>query len=131
MFARALIGVQATPYVIRQYQRAHDSLPLAPVNGFNRVLMVVAASGPTLTRIADAYARIFARRAILRRKLVVMLAILESSTPADAAFKPRGSGLGAWLALATAGIGAVLATVAGVILMGPLHIVSRIAAGRV
>jgi len=37
---------------------------------FDRVLVSLARMHPLLTRVADGYARLFARRAVLRRKLV-------------------------------------------------------------
>jgi hypothetical protein len=42
------------------------------------VLVLAAARGPVLARIADAYASVFARRGLLRRKLALLLAILET-----------------------------------------------------
>lgn len=131
-FTAALIGAVPVAYVVKQYARGHVSLPLAPVQGFDAVLMHVARGGPTLTRIADAYARLFARRAILRRKLTLLLAILESAPPTDGAFGPIVTSAPAVLArLALAGVAAVLFTAAGVVMIGPLHILSRLAAGRV
>lgn len=130
-FTRALVGREASPYVVRQYIRAHVSLPLAPVQGFDAVLIGVATAAGVLTRAADAYARLFARRAILRRKLVLLLAILESTSPEDAEFAPVASSPAGTIAkLAVTGIAAVVYGVAGVVILGPLHLASRIAAGR-
>jgi hypothetical protein len=132
VFTAALIGAEPTPYVIRQYARGHVSLPLAPAQGFNKVLLWVARGAPVLARCADAYARLFARRAILRRKLVLLLAILESSAPSDAAFASlRVSRAGVLLRLGATGIAAGVYTVLGLLILGPLHLLSRVAAGRV
>ena len=132
VFAAALIGGAASDYVMREYARGHNALPLAPVQGFDAVLLRVALGGPHLTRMADAYARVFARRAILRRKLALMLAILESTQPGAEAFAPRAAPA-TLVILRLAAIGAVSVgkTAVAVVLIGPLHIVSRIAAGRV
>lgn len=131
VFTRALVGRDATPYVVRQYVRGHVSLPLAPVQGFDAVLMGVATSGAFFTRVADAYARLFARRAILRRKLVLLLAILESASPSDAEFAPlASSAAGVVLRLAVTGAAAALFAAVGIALVGPLHLLSRLAAGR-
>ena len=76
-------------------------------------------------------ARLFARRAILRRKLTLLLAILESAAPSDAAFAPIVTPVPLALArLALAGAAAVLFAVAGVAILAPLHLLSRLAAGR-
>jgi hypothetical protein len=131
VFTAALIGDEPSAYVIRQYAHGHMSLPLAPAAGFERVLLFVARGGPYWTRAADAYARLFARRAILRRKLTLLIAILESTSPSDAAFAPiRSFPAGTVLRLALAGTGAVVFTVAGLVVLGPLHLLSRLAAGR-
>jgi hypothetical protein len=44
----------------------------------DRALMRLATRGPLAARMADAYASIFARSGLLRRKLVLLVAILES-----------------------------------------------------
>jgi hypothetical protein len=132
IFTASLIGGAPSPYVIRQYARGHVSLPLAPVQGFDAVLMRVARGGPILARLADAYARLFARRAILRRKLTLLLAILESTAPSDERFAPIVAPVPVALArLMLAGLGAAFFAALGVAVLGPLHIVSRLAAGRV
>ena len=48
------------------------------VGPLDRALMQVAHWGPPFTRVADGYAATFARASLLRRKLVLLLAILES-----------------------------------------------------
>ncbi len=132
VFTAALVGAEASEYVVREYARGHNSLPLAPVQGFDAVLMRVALGGPHLTRLADAYARLLARRAILRRKLALMLAILESTEPTASAFTPLPSPA-AMVLLRLFGLGAmsVAKTALAVAVIGPLHIASRLAAGRV
>lgn len=131
VFTSLLIRARPSPYVVTQYARGHVSLPLAPVQGFDAVLMRVARGGPALARAADAYARIFARRAILRRKLTLLLAILESSAPSDESFAPIVAPVPAVLArLALAGTAAVFFAALGFVILGPLHVLSRLAAGR-
>jgi hypothetical protein len=131
IFTAALVGGTPTRYVMRQYARGHMSLPLAPIQGFDVFLVGVARGGPTLARAADAYARLFAKRSILRRKLALMLAILESTAPYDQRFNPvAASAAGTLVRMAFAGVAAAAFTVLGVAVLAPLHLVSLIAAGR-
>lgn len=127
-FALMLIGVSPNTYATGQYLRAHEHLPLAPADAFDRRLVAFAVSGPRAARAADAYARVFARHAVLRRKLGVLTAILESSTPHDAAFAPVvSSPLSIVVRLAIAGAGFALALAAGVIVLLPLRIAAAVA----
>ena len=127
VFARALTGETPTAYAAAQYARAHEHLALHPAGAFDRRLAAFAAAAPWAARAADAYARWFAPRAALRRKLVVLAAILESSPPHDAAFDPvTGSAAGIILRLALAGAGFVLALLVGLLVLTPVRLVSAL-----
>jgi len=76
---RYLIGTSADPYVSAKYIQAHASGSVGASTGDrDAALAWAAAQSPILARFADAYASIFARDGLLRRKLALMLAILES-----------------------------------------------------
>src|SRR5688500_14122530 len=82
VFTRHISGRPATPQVAEQYAVAHQVLSgMEPSDGHDRWLLRVARLGPAACRIADAWARLAAPRGALRRKLVVLLAILEVSPP--------------------------------------------------
>jgi hypothetical protein len=84
VFSRYLAGIEATPYLLEAYARGHARLPAersAP-DALDQILLSVARRSPWLTRIADAYARRARPTGILRQKLVLQLAVLESSPPA-------------------------------------------------
>jgi len=79
-FASYLVGIQPTPYVCDKYVAAHaDALECR--GRFDKLLMRLARLGSVGTRMADSYARIFMPRAVIRKKLVVLLAILETCAP--------------------------------------------------
>jgi hypothetical protein len=80
VFCRYLAGVEATEDVVRAYQRAHDvsSLKLNAATPMDRALLQLASGSTTLTRIADSFAAPLVPGGALRRKLVLLLAILES-----------------------------------------------------
>jgi hypothetical protein len=124
VFARYL-GVAAPPAVVAAYARGQAVLPAS--RPLDRLLLTVARTHPALTRVADAYARLFDRCGLLRHKLVLLLAILEVSAPAAEAFEPdpapllRSAGR-----LAAAGVGFAVALGAGVLLFGVPHAVLRL-----
>jgi NADH dehydrogenase len=80
IFTRYLLNVLPAPYVVAKYEDAHRLLPeLSHGTRFDAFLLRVGLAHPTFTKLADSYARIFFPDATLRKKLVVLLAILESS----------------------------------------------------
>jgi hypothetical protein len=76
-----LIGCDASADVISAYQHAHEVSAVASVataTTFDLAVLRVAQAGPACARAADAFAALFARGGMLRRKLVLLVAILES-----------------------------------------------------
>ena len=85
VFCRYLIGQEPNEYVRRKYRTAHEtefmrSERTYPTDGF---LVKVASNGPWSTKIIDAYTRVFHPFASIRKKLILLLAILESCGPTD------------------------------------------------
>src|SRR5262245_5353648 len=80
VFCRYLVGVEAAEDVVRAYQRAHDvsGLKLNAATPMDRALLQLASGGATMTRIADSFAAPIVPGGALRKKLVLLLAILES-----------------------------------------------------
>ena len=126
-FGAALLGAAPDGYVAAQYARAHQHLPLHPATPFDHVLLSLADRGPWALRAADGYARFFAPTSALRRKLTVLVAILESASPSDASFasceEPPVSVL---VQLVLAGAGFALLLGVGVIVLAPLQLASRL-----
>jgi NADH dehydrogenase len=80
VFTRYLVGCLPTSYVAEQYIRAHRvSFKLSAADAFDQRLVSFAARRRILTRLADSYGRVFAPASLLRRKLVLLLAVLETS----------------------------------------------------
>lgn len=133
VYARYLMGRTPSAYVCDKYQACHQLRPavLTPRPGsFDRVLVRLSRRGPWLARLADAYARFFVRGTTLRNKLVLLLAILESSSPEHEELDrvDRGGRALLWIRLAAL-IGAAAATaLAAVILLAPCHIAWVLAA---
>ena len=84
IFCQYMTGLEPDRYVLAKYHEAHAKGVMA-LNGsagdFDRLLLTLARLHPYAVRIVDAYATRFARHASLRKKLVLLLAILESCPP--------------------------------------------------
>lgn len=126
-FTRLLTGLDATPYVTDKYVAAHAAHPdLASLDGFDSMLVTRAASSPLMARLADGYARRAQPQGPLRKKLVLLLAILETSpgfhTRIDTARSQ--SFVGAIVSLGLAGAAGAATAVAGLGLFTLLRLVS-------
>jgi len=80
VFTDYLSGLESSPYVLQKYLDAHEKvIRYHPASRFDRVLLTFATAGPNFTRLADSYVRVFAPASTLRKKLILLLAILEST----------------------------------------------------
>lgn len=79
-FCRYVFECDADAYVTRKYLEAHQlvsCLGIHESNPFDQSLIWFANQGPLFARFADSYCRVFRNGALLRRKLVLLLAIVE------------------------------------------------------
>ena len=79
-FCRYVLERDADAYIISKYFEAHHSaswLGIHETTPFDQFLIRFADRGPLFARFADSYCRVFRNGALLRRKLVVLLAIVE------------------------------------------------------
>ena len=134
VFTRYLVAEGPSEYVASKYRDGHRAIPYVhgqggvPVDIF---LVRVARWGRLAVRLADSYARIFRRTGPLRQKLVLLAAILESSPQyhirfqsSEATSRPLVYGRLAGIAL-----GFAVRLAIGVLVFGPVHLVSMLTAG--
>lgn len=82
VFTRHLLGCDPDEYVLSKYRNAHAVVPALTASGrFDGMLIAFARFRPLCAQIADSYAGLFLRGATLRKKLVLLLAILETRPP--------------------------------------------------
>jgi nucleoside-diphosphate-sugar epimerase len=129
LFARHLVGLDANPYIVGKYIEAHRALPaLQPASRFDRLLLGFARSGRITLALADAYAGVFAKASSLRKRLVLTLALLETSAPfferVDAAAGRTPTG--AFVRLAVRGTFAVAVLAAGTLVLLPIRLVAAV-----
>lgn len=131
VFTRHLSGRPANTRVSEQYAAAHQVLDgMAGGDRHERWLLRVARTGPGACRVADAWARLGAPQGTLRRKLVVLLAILEVTPPYAAELdQPRGGSALEWVRMAASGLGFAGALALGVVLFLPVRLATARKAG--
>jgi len=93
VFCRYLCGSDPQPYVERKYVEAHEKVSgLTASTRFDRFLLGFVIRGPLYTKLADSYARFFASASVVRKKLVLLAAILETCPGASRFLGPMDSG---------------------------------------
>lgn len=83
VLCRYLMGEAPTEYVTTKYCEGVRVRNLRPAEGnkSDRLFMSMATRLPVLMKVIDAYTSLFDKTSLFRMKLVLMLAILESSAP--------------------------------------------------
>jgi hypothetical protein len=125
--ARLLANVEPTDAMVAYYRHALPSADAGASRPLHRVdvsLLESARGGPTAARVADAYARFFRPRGPLRRRIVLMLAILENSPEAHAALNSGVEGSFPVVAgrLVLTGVAGIACLLAGVLRFSPVHL---------
>ncbi len=91
------------------------------------MLVKIAIISPATTWIVDTYARMFHRAALIRKKVVLLLAILECSSPSHHYLDTPDSSRLPWLILKSVGIGVscILAAVVATSVILPIALGAR------
>jgi hypothetical protein len=82
VYCRYLLGRSPDEYVLQKYQAFHAHERAAVVqtaDRFDRLLLSASLCCPFSARLVDTYANHFFKRSVVRKKLVLLLAILECS----------------------------------------------------
>lgn len=127
-FTRHLIGLTPDASVRGAYAAAIGAVPaLAPTPGFDQAMLGIARRGVLAARCSDAYAALFARRSALRKRLVMLLAILETRAPSSARIDQAVGGGPATAAarMAVRGVSAVVALALGIAILVPVRLLRR------
>ncbi|MGQ0642272.1 MAG: hypothetical protein ACT4P6_16110 [Gemmatimonadaceae bacterium] len=130
-FAAYLGSPQIAAEVVERYRRAVEDWRL-PNPLFDRWLRRLAAVHPVLTSLADAYARVVRPYGDLRRRLTLMLALLESHGATHARYdraRPASSTT-TWVALAAVAVLWGASTLVAFMLLAPLHLLASLSRSR-
>ena len=128
LFADYLIRKSPNAYVLEKYREAHKTseafreLVLDPFDAF---LLSISRWHPLGLRIVDSYASWFFRRSVVRKKMVLLLAILECCPPTYSFFdSPDSPSPSAFCAqMLKQGIIFALSIVLGLALLAPVQVV--------
>ncbi|MGD0270043.1 MAG: hypothetical protein ABSB14_13340 [Candidatus Sulfotelmatobacter sp.] len=88
-YTRYLIGRVPSQYVVNRYLDFHqksDAMSGLGSDNFDHFLVSISARAPFWARMADSYASVFRKGSIVRKKLVVTLALLECVAPSCEVF---------------------------------------------
>ncbi len=133
-FAHYLGASAGDEYVREQYRAAHaaGAVELPSTTGFERAVVSLARSVPVLVRALDAHARVFSNGGLLRRKLVLLLAIHEVRAPHDEELDtPTGASVpGMLLHMTSLGVVFGVLLACGMLLSLPIWLASRLGASR-
>ena len=123
---RYLSGFEPSPYVENCYRRLRPTADAVEDLPIDRILVAVARAGSLGARIADGYARLARPTGRLRRRLTLLLAILENSPGFfEPVTKPSvGGSVTVIVALAGQLIVSGLALLVGALSLGPAHLVT-------
>lgn len=126
-YTRYLISQEPTTYIQNEYVKAHQrnpALSVDPANRFDEFLVSFSTKGSFAARMVDAYANLFYKNSLLRRKIILMLALLESVAPFAAVFDaPESSNpVGIILRLGWRGFLFVLALSLALVILIPARI---------
>jgi hypothetical protein len=127
MWSRYLVDREPSAFVVARYTQAHAQgivdIPQSQ-SAFDRALVRVARGGAFLARVCDVHARIFRPAGLLRRKLVLTLALLETDRESHARVDQvsAGSRSGLTIAVCLWILRFALIAVLGIFLLFPLRL---------
>jgi hypothetical protein len=116
--ARYLLGVAPPEALVARYHAANALLFPEPPSAEDRAILDLAARRPWALPCLDAALALLRPDALLRRKIVLLLAILETAPELAERFEPESPGaLRAFSRLAASGLSAALHAAAGALLL--------------
>jgi len=123
VLGRYLVRAEPPSYVVGKYIDYHRRHPQTG-DRFDRFLLALSSRAPFLAAVADSYCSRFCKQSLLRRKLVLLLALLECSAESSR-YLDSSDGANGVLLWATMGWHAglhVLALAVSLIVVLPVHV---------
>ena len=129
VFCHHLVGTRPDTTILERYVASHSARPdlFACGGGFESALLRFASAGSARTRLADTYCSFLAPASLLRRKLALLTAILESTASTFEVFETPTvrSATHWWLAMSWKGAVFAATLLAAVFVLGPMHLALR------
>ncbi len=127
VFSYYLIHQRPNHYVLDKYRDAHregnifHNLEPNPLDTF---LLKIATRYPLVTQLVDLYTSLFLRSSLIRKKMVILLAILESCAPTYAYFDTPDLGrrMVVCIKILQKGVVFILVLFLSIVSLMPLHL---------
>jgi hypothetical protein len=129
VFCQYLLNQEPNSYVREKYLDAHKTEQvergLEPTF-FDHLLIKIAVMNTTCTKLVDAYTRWVYKQSLFKRKLVLLLAILENCSPYYSSFERADVSRRyiAFLRILQKSFGFTVASIVSALFLVPIHIVS-------
>lgn len=83
IFCRYLINQTPNSYVLKKYKEGHEATPALNIGAddFDGLLIKIAKIRPFFTKLVDTFTAVFSKYSLFRKKMVLLIAILESCNP--------------------------------------------------
>lgn len=124
-FTKYLIGQVPTDYVLSKYVQAHGVSPELnePMNSFDGFLLDLTSAWPSTLGLVDPFTSALAKTAMVRKKLILLLSILETSSPSFIVFDTpdRGGKYGAAAAVLYQGALSVCGLCVATVILPPVY----------
>ncbi len=129
IFGHYLIDGTLNAYTEKKYIQGHQKLEIEiSEKPIDQLLLKKAVKSPFWVRLTDIYSSIFFRQAIVRKKLLLLIAILECQQDGyahlDAVDEKTAFRL--FLELGQKGIVSIIMLIISIILIGPFHATSKL-----
>jgi len=128
VFCRYLVRQEPNSYTMKKFQEAHKVGSINPPSDtFNRLLLRLAGTNPFWTKLVDTYTVVFCKSSVVRKKLILVLAILESNADTCVRLDAVDESRKLLLLIKIMGKGCtfVLVLSLSMLILFPIHIFSR------
>jgi len=123
-YVRYLCGQNPSTYITEKYVDFHRKVAAFELDEFDRFLVRFSTRNILCARLADSYARVFRKESSVRKKLILVLALLESSPETFEALDrvPAGGLAGAVLRIAGNSAKFIFSLAASTAILGPARL---------
>ena len=132
IFCCYLINQNPNKYVVNKYREGHEVSTMCrnlDSDRFDQLLINIAIINPVLMKMADVYTSMFYKTSVLRKKWVLLLAILESCSPTHVHFESvsLSSKTALYMEIFQKGLFYMLTLLLSTIILMPLHVILSVA----
>ena len=126
VFFEYLTGQNPSDYVLNKYREAGTKglFPDLEKNPLDQFLLNISAFHPIVAKLVDAYSSVFFKRSIVRKKCILLLAILESCPIGSEYFDvpEQGSKSILFVKMLWKAAGFFVALIVSIVFLMPLHL---------